>query len=250
MPDGAELRLSKSSIGEWLRCHYAYFLHYVLRWHGAATPDMLSGRVAHVGIEALWRGMNPTAVMRDAAAAENPDPVFVDAVLRDARPLVATYAAKIVPTFTPTHIEARFAIRVDGVIVAGAIDAADDTTVHDTKTTSTPSKVDPERHRVEMSIYHHGARSLGLHPERLILDVIGRNGRTKSVPVEPDEQGMAEMIGYIAKEVRAGNFEPNGARTGACHGCGFARACPYSTLTTLVESSATGEPVLFGEGDA
>lgn len=236
MNDGAELRLSKSSLDLWNDCNYAWMLAYVYRMKAPPTLHMLAGRAVHAGIEAYWKGedaLEATQRLWDADLASIPsvDPFAATESLADARGLVRTYLDKVAPTFTPKLVEAKFAIRVNGVLVTGAIDAADDD-VHDTKTTSTPSKVDPKRHEVEMTLYAWGARSLtGQMPRRLILDVIGRNGRYTQKPVNLDERGAAETIGYVADRINAGSFEPTGARTGECHYCPYSTgACRYAVL--------------------
>lgn len=233
MPD--ELRLSKSSIDLFEDCDYAWYLGYVLRIKGSPTLQMIRGRAVHAGIEAYWKGEDHVgATVREFTASvdsiPDADVAAAGEALGDAHRLVGTYVTKIAPTFTPNLVEAKFAIRVNGVLVTGAIDAATETEVHDTKTTSTPSKVDPERHRVEMTLYQWGAQSLGLSPERLVLDVVGVNGRSKSVEVQPDEAGAAELVGYVADRIGSGVFEPTGARTGQCGRCSFASTCKFSTV--------------------
>lgn len=233
MPD--ELRLSKSSLDTYLECGYAWYLGHVLRLKASPTLHMIAGRAVHAGIEAHWKGEDHVEALQAAwdgdvasTGLEGTDEAaesFLDALR-----LVGTYIDKIAPTFTPTLVEAKFLIRVDGVLVSGAIDAANDD-VHDTKTTSTPSKVDPKLHRVEMTIYGWGAQSLtGRPPGLLLLDVVGRNGRVKQAVVEPDPAGASEVIGYVARKIGEGTFEPTGARTGQCHRCPYANRCSYAVV--------------------
>lgn len=240
MPD--ELRLSKSAIDLFLSCAYAWYLGHVLRLKAAPTIQMAAGRAVHAGIEAHWKGITegngPHGELEKAwveAIVQVPFDAILGVNVEDERlaahKLLDTYIAKVAPTFTPTVIEGRFAIRVNGVLVTGAIDAADDESVHDTKSTSTPSKVDPARHGVEMAIYAHGYEALtGRKPKRLVLDVIARNGRTKQVEVTPDDAGMAEVITIVAGRIRAGEFDPSGARTGQCHRCPYAAQCKFANL--------------------
>lgn len=233
MPD--ELRLSKSSIDAFLECNYAWYLGAVLRIKGAPTLHMIAGRAVHAGIEAHWKGEDHVEATvaswdSDLASTGLEGTEEAAASFLDALRLVGTYIDKIAPTFTPSLVEAKFMIRVDGVLVSGTIDAADEN-VHDTKTTSTPSKVDPKLHRVEMTIYGWGAQSLtGKSPGKLLLDVVGRNGRTKTAEVEPDPAGTAEVIGYVARKIGEGTFEPNGARTGQCFRCPYAVRCSYAVI--------------------
>lgn len=236
MSDGAELRLSKSSIDLWFECAYAWYLAYVRRVPGEPSVHMAVGKIFHAGIEAHWKGedaLGATLAAAEAAWASMPglDAEGRATALADAQGLLSTYLAKIAPKFTPSLVEARFLIRVDGVLVSGTIDAADDD-VHDTKSTSTPSKVDPKRHEVEMTIYRHGFRALtGRLPQRLILDVVGRNGRAAQKEVQPDDQGMADVIGLAAKGIMSGAFPPTGVRTGTCVRCPYLeKECPYGRV--------------------
>lgn len=235
MPD--ELRLSKSSLDLWGDCNYAWMLAYVYRIKGAPTLHMIQGRAVHAGIEAHWKGEDAlervrTAFAADVASVPDVDPAMAVEALQEAVGLVSTYVAKIAPTFTPKLVEARFLIRVNGILVSGAIDAADDD-VHDTKSTSTPSKVDPKRHEIEMSIYHMGFEALtGKPPGKLLLDIVGRNGRAATKEVAEDRRGAAEYLGYVAGKINAGEFEPTGARTGQCVYCPYAvdNFCKYARV--------------------
>jgi CRISPR/Cas system-associated exonuclease Cas4 (RecB family) len=235
LTDGAELILSKSSIDEWLRCHKAWMFGYAYRIKGAPNLDMAVGTAVHAGAEAIWRGMNPTEALERALVREVAlmgDAVLGDPVqgLADAHAMLLVYAKNIVPTFTATMVEQDFLIRVNGVLVSGRIDAADDSDVHDTKTTSTPSKVTPERHALGMTGYYLGYQSLtGRAPRRLLLDVVAKNGRWKIVEVEPDIAGFAEVVALVSKGILTGDFEPTGAPRGECPRCPYAAICKYST---------------------
>lgn len=238
MTDGAELILSKSAIDTFLRCGYSWMLGYVHRIKAAPSLDMAVGTAVHAGAEAHWRGDDPVAATTAALTRET---ALISGLTLDglqgavtaAQTMTATYLAKIVPTFpvAPSLIEADFLIRVDGTLVSGRIDAADGD-VHDTKTTSTPSKVDPAQHRLGMSIYGHGFAALtGAKPGRLVLDVVARNGRWKTAEVEPDDQGMADAIGLVAGEIMRGNFTPTGALNGSCGRCPyFERECSLGRI--------------------
>lgn len=227
---GAELILSKSAIDLWGRCNRAWMYAYAYRVPGAPNLDMAIGTAVHAGAEAHWKGEDPDSATRKALARELaliPALASGEATgaLVDALAMTRLYLDKIVPTFTPTLVEKDFLIRVDGQLVSGRIDAADGD-VHDTKTTGTPSKVDPKAHRLGMTLYRWGYRALtGNLPGRLLLDVVAKNGRWKIAEVEPDEQGTAEVVGMVARGVNAGDFAPTGASRGACHSCAYVSIC-------------------------
>ncbi len=233
MTDGAELILSKSSIEEWLRCHKAWMYGYAYRIKGAPSLDMAIGTAVHAGAEAIWRGMNPAEALERALARETAliPGLTVDELqqaVTDAHAMLLTYAKHIVPTFgdAPSLIEADFLIRVNGTLVSGRIDAAN-ADVHDTKTTSTPSKVTPDHHQLGMTLYAWGYRALTGHlPRRLLLDVVAKNGRWAVKEVEPDYAGAAEVVKLVADGINASDFEPTGAAKGECARCPYQAICP------------------------
>lgn len=234
---GQPLILSKSSMEVYGTCKRQWLYCYVYRIPGAPNLDMAVGTAVHAGAEAHWKGADPVEATTAALAHETAliPGLTVDEfqqAVTDAQAMTQTYLAHIVPTFPvpPTIIEQDFLISVDGVLVSGRIDVADGD-VHDTKTTSTPSKVTAERHSLGMTIYRHGYRVLtGKFPGRLVLDVVAKNGRWKVLEVEPDDQGMAEVVGLVAKGINAGDFAPTGAARGACYSCPFQAICSYAKL--------------------
>ena len=240
--DGQELVLSKSSIDVWSSCHRKYMYAYLYRIPGGTNLDMAVGTAVHAAAEAHWKGKDPEEALAVAMAGElalipGLIPIEAAGAVAVALGLWQTYLAKIVPTFPvpPTIIERDFLISVNGVLVSGRIDVATEgpDEVRDTKTTSTPSKVTPERHQLGMTLYSWGFQALtGRLPKRLLLDTIGRNGRWAIKTVEPDYQGTAEVVGLVAAGIAAGNFAPTGAASGQCWRCPYAQICPDSTAKT------------------
>lgn len=237
--NGQELILSKSSMDMWLTCHYQWYLRSVIRAPAPPNLEMAIGTAIHAGAEAHWLDGEPYAAalmaFEDAMGPERrKDRDTMVANYGVIQTLVGVYLDKIAPTFHPTIIERDFLIRVDGVLVSGRIDAADDASdeVHDTKTTSTPSKIRSEHHRLEMTTYWHGYKAItGRAPKRLVLDVIGRNKRWKQMEIEPDDREFADVVGLVASGIMAGNFEPTGALSNACARCPyFAKACAYGRV--------------------
>jgi hypothetical protein len=249
LPDGAELILSKSSIDEWMRCHKAWMFGYAYRIKGAPNLDMFVGTLLHGMVEGYWRGTDPEKALVATwdREVQSMDPLASDEVSRclaDARGLFQTYLDKIVPTFPkpPTLIERDFLIRVNGTLVSGRLDCAteDPDEVRDTKTTSTPSKVTPERHQLGQTLYAWGFAAItGRMPARLLLDIVGKNGRVAVKEVEPDFAGAAEVVGMVAKGIREGDFAPTGAAKGSCWSCPYQAICPDANLglTPVVESA-------------
>lgn len=237
-PEATELVLSKSSIRAWLTCRYAWLLGYVHRIKGVPNLDMVIGTATHAGVEAYWKHEPPYDATRAAFSYEGPldattTSEMVVAGLVDAVAMTRTYIEKIAPTVEtpPTLVEADFLIRVDGVLVSGRIDTGSVDEVRDTKTTSTPSKVDPARYGVDMALYGWGARSItGRFPGRYWLDVVARNGKFAVKPVEPDYQGAAEVVRHVAAGITAGEFGPTGAAVGECPRCSYAAVCRFAKL--------------------
>jgi PD-(D/E)XK nuclease superfamily len=236
VPDGAELILSKSSIDVWLDCHRKWMYAYVYRVPGAPNIDMAVGTAVHAGVEALLNGKDPFKALQKSwktvtALMPNNDSVEARQALADAHTLFRVYQANIAPTLgTVIAIEKDFLVRVNGVLMSGRIDVADQD-VHDTKTTATPSKVNPNSHRLGMTLYKHGYRALtGSWPVRLVLDIVARNGRWKQLEVEPDDAELAEIAGMVAKGINDGDFEPTGAAKGSCHKCAYVALCPAAVV--------------------
>lgn len=232
MTEPAPLILSASTIKVWVDCHYRYLLEHVHKVPAAPNMDMAIGTAVHAGVEALHKAaQDPLQATRSAFGRELASMSAYDdeEALRaqeDVPKMFRTYTHNILPTFRPTMVERPFLIRVDGVHVSGQIDAADEVLdeVHDTKTTATPSKIKPERHQFQMSLYRWAYRVLtGRFPKRLVLDVVARNGRWKQIEVEPDDQGMVELVKLTADGIMRSEFDPTGALSGAC------ARCPYAT---------------------
>lgn len=255
MTEGAELILSKSSIDAWLSCHYKWFIGYVWRIGGAPSLDMAVGTAVHAGVEAYWNGNDHVEATRMALQREVAlmDAVSADEVARavvDAHAMTKTYVEKIAPTFRPTMVEQDFLIRVNGQLVSGRLDAASETEVHDTKTTSTPSKVTPDQHRLGMTLYSWGYRALTGHlPEKLQLDIVAKNGRWAVKEVEPDYAGTAEVVGLVADGIKSNDFRPTGAAVGECPRCPYRNICRFSNAVDAPAIMEVLESVPSGEGD-
>jgi hypothetical protein len=150
MNEGAELLLSASSIKTYMDCGYKYLLEHVWRLPAAPNMDMAIGTAVHAGVEAMHKGLDPREQGELATFSldrewAGDDMGFTEAE-KEVFGMMVLYRKNIAPTFHPTLIEKDFVIRVDGTLVSGRIDAADED-VHDTKTTANLSKFRPERHR-------------------------------------------------------------------------------------------------------
>lgn len=248
------LVLSKSAVDAFLRCGYAYYLGYVIRLPSPPNLDMAIGTAVHKAAEVHWKASGDpedalrAALVREVALIPATTPDEAAQANRDALTTWRTYLMNIAPTFIPTLVESPFLITIDGQLFSGVIDAADGD-VHDTKTTSTPSKVDPAHHRLDMTAYAHGFRALtGRWPGRLLLDVVAKNGRWAVKEVKPDGQGLADVVGYVATRINAGTFEPIGAKTGECPRCPFLDRCPYGAPYRLDASGIMASAFTTGEG--
>ena len=233
---GQELILSKSSIDVWLDCHRKWMYAYVYRVHGPPSIEQARGQAVHAGVEALLKDKDPFKALQKAWKAEtalmpNADSAEARQALADAHTLLRVYQANIAPLLgTVIAIEKDFLVRVNGILMSGRIDVADQD-VHDTKTTATPAKVSANSHRLGMTLYRHGYRALtGTWPGRLLLDIVARNGRWKQLEVEPDDAELAEVAGLVAKGVNEGDFAPTGAAKGSCHKCAYVNICEFANV--------------------
>lgn len=235
----SDLILSASSISFYLRCHYRYLLSNVYRI-GGGRPSMgaVLGAAVHAGAEAFWKEpTRPQAALRRAFERELatvPTPFEEDAsvVLADAERMLGTYMAQVAPTFTPTMVEQKFLIRVNGIGVSGTLDAADDD-VHDLKTVSMISKFYPLEHVLQLTLYRLGFKALtGRYPKRLLLDVLPRKGRVtyRQYEIEPDTTEAIDTISIVSAGIMAEDYEPTGATAGVCHYCPYREICRYAKV--------------------
>lgn len=237
MSEPSELVLSASSLKSWLTCGRKYWYEQVLRVPGAPNMAMAIGTAVHAGIEALHKGENlPRLNVGLGLAAEigkmSPLPSSEECqqASDDALTMFEMYQEKVAPTFRPTMIERSFVIRVNGTLVSGQIDAADED-VHDTKTTATLSKFRPEKHRLQLNLYRMGFRSItGRNPARLLLDVLARNGRYKQVEIDVDEGEAVDVIALASRAILSGDYEPTGTLNGSCPRCPFSQICEFSEV--------------------
>ena len=234
------LILSTSSISTYLKCHRMYLYSNVYRVTGGQSLPAILGIAVHAAVETLWKSpKRPSSVLEKTFAdeltrvplpyEENPE-----AVLADGQRMYTTYVQKVAPTFTPTLIEEKFSIDVDGVAVSGTIDAADDD-IHDLKTTSMISKFDPASYGLQLNLYRLGFKFLtGSWPKRLLLDVLPRRGnftyKQYEVPVET--QDALDVIGLVNTGIMEGNFDATGAINGACRFCPYREICPSASPIT------------------
>ncbi len=234
------LILSTSSISTYLRCHRAYLYSNVYRVSGPQNLPAILGIAVHAAVETLWKSpRRPESALERSFAAELalvPEPYEEPpaVVLADAKRMYTTYVQKVAPTFTPTLVEEKFSIEVEGVALSGTIDAADDD-IHDLKTTSMISKFSPSSYGLQLNMYRLGYRFLtGSWPRRLLLDVLPRRGnftyKQYEVPVET--QDTLDVIGLVNSGIMEGNFDPTGAINGACRFCAYKEICPSASPIT------------------
>jgi hypothetical protein len=226
-----ELIVSASAMKTYLRCGYQYLLDSVWRVPGAPNMDMAIGTAVHAGAEALHKGLpdphGTTLRALDKEIESMPTPAHKEVLeaIHDAELMYLLYHSGPAATFTPAMVERSFVARINGLLFAGQIDVADtEDAVRDTKTTANLSKFRPERHRVQLTGYRFGFKSItGRWPTRLLLDVVTRNLKWKTVEVQPDEDEFIAALTLTHVGVLNGDYEPTGASSGAC------ARCPYST---------------------
>jgi RecB family exonuclease len=235
MPD---LILSSSSISSYLQCHYRYLLGNVYRIGGGQSIAAALGTSVHAAVEAFWgtSPLRPQAVLERVLTAELAKVPILDeapaAVLLDGQRMLRTYISTVAPTFTPTMVEKTFVITVDGAVVAGTIDTADDSDVRDIKTTSMISKFDALAHTLQLTLYSLGYRVLTGHPPRkLLLDVLPRGGRVtyRQYEVQPEMNELIDVLGLVRDGILREDWDPTGAIGGACHYCPYRLVCKFST---------------------
>lgn len=237
MTEDAPLVLSASSAKTYITCGYRYLLENVYRLPATPNMAMAIGTAVHAGIEALHKG-HPRPVEATVAALgaqldtlTEPYEESPVTALQSATAMLEMYRAKVAPRFRPDLIEANFIVNLDGILVSGQIDAADEN-VRDVKTTAALTGFNAARHRFQLNVYRMGYRFLtGRWPKRLFLDVLTRNGRYKEVEIEVDPGEAMDVLTLTRDGIMAGSFDPTGADNGACRYCPYYEgACAYGRV--------------------
>jgi hypothetical protein len=239
-----DLILSTSSISAYLRCHYAYFLGYVWRWKGQQNVAAAIGQAVHAGVEAMHKeeGLFLIAAKEawdlESANVPQADLEADPDAFSDALRMLDVYESEVLPTFHPFLVEAPFSVRVDGVIITGTIDAADED-LRDTKTTAGKTingrkpNFDPANHDLQLSLYRLGYWGLtGKYPRRLLLDVLTRRGTYRQYQREPRTADAISTLGVVRDGIVREEYDPNGALNGSCGYCSFSARCGYAVRDT------------------
>lgn len=232
------LVLSSSSLSTYLKCHRQYLYANVFRVPGRQNLAAALGSAVHAGAKAFWKAPETAqaALEREFSTELTQVPLPyaepVEGILADATRMLGTYIQEVAPTLTPTTVEEPFVIEVEGVLLSGTIDAADENDVHDLKTTYLISKFDPSSYGLQMNLYGlaHRART-GYKPKRLLLDVLPRRGRFtyRQYEVKPEVGDLLDVIGLVRDGILAEDYKPTGAISGACHWCPYKEICEYAT---------------------
>jgi hypothetical protein len=154
--------------------------------------------------------------------------------LMDAERMLAVYRREVAPTFKPWLVEAPFTAKVNGVILSGTIDGADDD-VRDLKTTAGKTingrkpRFDPANYDIQMTLYRFGYKALtGRWPRRLLLDVLTRRGTYRQYEREPKNGDALDALGVARDGILRGEFDANGALNGSCFYCPYIEVCDYA----------------------
>ncbi len=236
MTEPRELVLSVSTMKMWLDCRYKYLLSNIWRVPAPPNMDMAIGTAVHAGVEAYHTGRKDpvgdtvTALTRELDSMPKPTVDEATQALLEAHTMLRLYREKTAG-YHPTMVEKDFVARINGVLVSGRIDGADEEDVHDTKTTANLTKFKPERYSFQSNIYRWGYKVLtGRMPKRLLLDVVTRNARYKQVEIKPDDS-VFDTVGVVSAGILKGEFEPTGALSGECARCPYARGvCSYARV--------------------
>lgn len=243
--------LSTSSVTEYLRCHLRYKMSHLWRLRGEQNLPAAIGQAVHAGIEWEHRLNADLAGLVELSAEDALQATFdlevasVPAAdlaadpdgLADALTMLNVYRREVMPTFHPTMVEQPFTFALDDVIVSGTIDAADETTddLRDLKTTAGKTingrkpHFDPKNYHLQMSLYDMGYEALtGRRPRRSFLDVLTRRGTYRQYEMIPNRHEAADILGVVKSGLDAGDFEPTGALSGACHWCAYKHSCSYA----------------------
>lgn len=235
------LVLSTSSITTYLRCHYRYLLSYVYRRGGSQSVPAAIGQAVHAGVEALHLGRDAMDALadtwtREVASIPTSDVLADPDASYDAVKMLMVYSEEVLPTFHPTLIEAPFSVMVEGVVLTGILDGADED-LRDLKTTAGKTingkkpHFSPESYDLQLSLYDVGYRSLtGRRPKRLILDVLTRRGTYRQYVREPKISEAMDVLGVVRDGILKGDFDPTGAYSGACRWCPFVAECPHAAI--------------------
>jgi len=237
-----ELVLSNSSVNQYWRCHWAWYLSNVLRLPGVGNLKMAIGFAVHAGVEAIFTSpVRPVEVLRRAFASETAELPAAEMAadpeaLADGEIMLATYLREVVPGYTPTMIERPFTARIEGVLWTGIIDSADEKVddVVDVKTTAGKTingqkpSFDPSRHDMQLTGYGFGYEALtGRWPRRFLLHVLKRTGKYQQYERQPVVGDFLNLLRLTRDAIMRRSFEPTGLLNGSCATCPFTEVCDF-----------------------
>lgn len=244
----ADLVLSASSMSAYDDCHYRWYLQYVEAHQGEQSVAAAIGSAVHKAIEEHFKAVMreeplPAKALReiydfayilDTSAIADPE-LPIDKALKWGRRALTTYLEDVAPTIKPRLVEYGELLEVNGILVSGHLDVADDA-VHDTKIKGAKPR-DPDVYRRAFTIYALLYRDkLGEKERDVVLDVIVRLKRDRPYhvpyqyggPVSEHDIGLfAASLEYVANGITKGDFRPTGLESGACKFCPVKTVCDY-----------------------
>lgn len=252
----ADLVLSASSLDAYDDCHYRWYLQYVESHQGEQSVAAAIGIAVHYAIEQHYKAVMldeplPAKVLDDTyrtqyaletAGIADPELPLDKAVKWGSRALT-TYLEDVAPNVVPTLIEQGGLLQVDGVLVSGHLDVADDRRiVRDTKIKGNKPR-DPRRYLRAFTIYALIYRDLMDTVESDVqLDVIVRLKRDRPYHVPYNYGGSvsdhdiaitAASLQRVANGIAKGDYRPTGLEEGACKYCPVKTVCDYYLEETV-----------------
>lgn len=240
--------LSGSSLNTFLNCPTQWEFAYVKRIKRPPRLKMLLGTAAHTAVENdLLHKMETgedlpreevVETFRDeftTLSSDSEDDTDDVGKLTDSGvDTIGVWHDRVAPITDPKMVEQHVQYQLNGTVIDGTIDVVHkDGRIGDWKFTGKTPDRRGGQYLLNMVGYGIGYRRLTGEVETGIqLDFMVRLKKPKHVPVVsgpiPDESivAYAGIVRDVVETIDAGNFPPNGLRSGACSWCGYQDICP------------------------
>lgn len=235
------MRLSYSSISDYLNCPLKYKFRHIDKLPTKKTPALSFGSSLHETLAYLYgvKTPHPPALeqiqeklkeewISEGYSSEAEEKQYFE----HAKQVLTNFYHTNVSSFKlPVALERKFGVQLDGITVTGIIDRLDMISegkyeVIDYKTNRKlppKSKIDSD---LQLSIYHWATKQIwGFAPKSVSLYFLLPNHKMSSTRSQKQIQETLDTIKQVADKVEKKLFEPT--QSALCPWCDFQQFCPY-----------------------
>ena len=235
------MRLSYSSISDYLNCPLKYKFRYIDKLPTKKTPALSFGSSLHEALAFFYNVKTPTPPALDAVLNELKDKWLSDGYSSKAEEkqyfahgrqvITQFYETNIANFQPPVALEHKFYLPIENFTLSGVIDRLDKVSegrfeVIDYKTSR---KLPPQTvidKDLQLSIYHLATKEIwGFAPKAVSLYFLLPNYKMSSVRSDEQIKATLDTIKKVAGRIEAALFEPT--QNNLCPWCDFQPYCPY-----------------------